>query len=160
MTDLLSMLPFPCASGADLSSASQTAAPARKRGRRTSTKTTSTNPVTAQDSTPAAEAVGAEAHAPTVSPAKQLAQQLAQKEIAAHGMAAAAASSTTWVASDDLLSAGSQAQSDNLLMAATKGMQVRLQAQQQSPCQHKIMAAAQRAPGVTCSRKLCTTPPT
>lgn len=75
------------------------------------------------------------AASPALSRAKLLAQQLAKKEIATHGMSAASASASaaaaaapgsSWVVGDaDLSAAGSQAQSDNLVMdLGDYGMQV------------------------------------
>lgn len=122
-------------------------APAR-RGRRTSSAKAASP---AEDTTTAAAAstpAEAPAGTPTVSRAKLLAQQLAKKEIATHGTGAAAAAAaaataataaagdaataepaaaapgSAWVGADELLYAGSQAQSDNLLIGGDNSMQV------------------------------------
>lgn len=119
--------------------AADAAAPARARGRRSSTKTSSTAPTAS--SAPAAAASGVEAAAaPALSRAKLLAQQLAKREIHTHGIAAAAAAGaraaftepatgaaapgSAWVGADELLYAGSQAQDDALLLGGDNSMQV------------------------------------
>lgn len=110
----------------------EAAGSSRARGRRSTAKTSSTAATAAEGpitpaAPPAAELSPGAPAAPAVSRAKLLAQQLARKEIATHGMGAAAAApaagaaaagapGSTWVASDELLYAGSQAQSDSLLM--------------------------------------------
>jgi hypothetical protein len=129
-----------CAADASPTAAS-VEAPARQRGRRTSsTKTASKAPTAAADA-PAAASGPTEAAAgiPPVSRAKLLAQQLAKKEITVHGMGAAAAGATAaaasdaaapaapgsaWVGADQLLYGTSRAQSDSLLMGGDNGMQV------------------------------------
>lgn len=105
--------------------------PGRAR-RRSSAQTASTAPAAAEASAAAADAPAA---APAISRAKLLAQQLAKKEVATRGMSAAApaavdtaapaAPGSAWVGADELLYAGSQAQSDSLLMGQDASMQVR-----------------------------------
>lgn len=119
----------PESTGAAPTAAASAEAPARQRGRRTSSAKTATADA-------AAPAPSTPADAP-VSRAKLLAQQLAKKEIATHGQgaaaagtaaaassaAAAAAPGSAWVGADELLYAGSQAQSDCLLMGGDNSMQ-------------------------------------